>query len=162
VIPLSKIDFVHTRLTHSLEVSVGRSLGRLVGKKIIEKYPYLKEVHGFHMNDFGAIVAAASLAHDIGNPPLDIQVKSDRRVFSIGNGKSTKTNCLKKQWQDLIDFEGNANGFSVLTASRPGIEGGPNFLCDSRRFYEISKESLPKPTNNISDKSTVSSKQMVF
>jgi dGTPase len=34
VIPLSKIDFVHTRLTHSLEVSVvGRSLGRLVGRK---------------------------------------------------------------------------------------------------------------------------------
>jgi dGTPase len=58
---------------------VGRSLGRLVGKKIIEKYPYLKEVHGFHMNDFG-LVAAASLAHDI-EPALDIQVKSDRRVF---------------------------------------------------------------------------------
>ena len=51
VIPLSKTDFVHTRLTHSLEVSVvGRSLGRLVGKKIIEKYPYLQEVHGFQMN----------------------------------------------------------------------------------------------------------------
>ena len=39
VIPLSKTDFVHTRLTHSLEVSVvGRSIGRLVGKKILEKY----------------------------------------------------------------------------------------------------------------------------
>ena len=38
VIPLSKTDFVHTRLTHSLEVSVvGRSLGRLVGKKILDK-----------------------------------------------------------------------------------------------------------------------------
>ena len=38
VIPLSKTGFVHTRLTHSLEVSVvGRSLGRLVGKKILEK-----------------------------------------------------------------------------------------------------------------------------
>jgi hypothetical protein len=45
------------------------------------------------MNDFG-LVAAASLAHDI-EPALDIQVKSDREYFSIGNGKSTKTNCLK-------------------------------------------------------------------
>jgi hypothetical protein len=44
----------------------------------------LKEA-AFHMNDFW--VAAASLAHDIGNPPLDIQVKSDREYFSIGNGK---------------------------------------------------------------------------
>jgi dGTPase len=33
-IPLSKIDFVHTRLTHSLEVSVvGRSLGRWLKEK---------------------------------------------------------------------------------------------------------------------------------
>ena len=66
VIPLSKTDFVHTRLTHSLEVSVvGRSIGRLVGKKIIEKYPHLKESHGFQANDFVAIVSSASLAHDI-------------------------------------------------------------------------------------------------
>ena len=41
VIPLSKTDFVHTRLTHSLEVSVvGRTLGRLVGKQILEKYHF--------------------------------------------------------------------------------------------------------------------------
>ena len=33
VIPLSNTGFVHTRLTHSIEVSVvGRSLGRAVGK----------------------------------------------------------------------------------------------------------------------------------
>jgi len=43
VIPLSKTDFVHTRLTHSLEVSVvGRSLGRLVGKKNYRKISVLK------------------------------------------------------------------------------------------------------------------------
>ena len=42
VIPMSKTDFVHTRLTHSLEVSVvGRSLGRVIGAKVLEKYPYL-------------------------------------------------------------------------------------------------------------------------
>jgi len=70
VIPLSQTDFVHTRLTHSLEVSVvGRSLGRQVGLKVLQKYPHLKEVHGYQENDFGAIVASAALAHDIGNPP---------------------------------------------------------------------------------------------
>ena len=61
VIPVSKTDFVHTRLTHSMEVSVvGRSLGRIVGQKIIEKYPELKDL-GYTFNDFGAIVAAAAL-----------------------------------------------------------------------------------------------------
>ncbi|MFT4983679.1 MAG: dGTPase [Flavobacterium sp.] len=156
VIPLSKIDFVHTRLTHSLEVSVvGRSLGRLVGKKIIEKYPYLKEVHGFHMNDFGAIVAAASLAHDIGNPPFGHSgEKAIGEYFSIGNGKKYQDKLSKKQWQDLIDFEGNANGFSVLTASRPGIEGGLRIsYATLGAFMKYPKESLPKkPTSNISDK----------
>jgi dGTPase len=83
VIPLSKTDFVHTRLTHSLEVSVvGRSLGRMVGKEILKKYPHLKEAHGYHMNDFGAIVAAAALAHDIGNPLLDILVKKQLASIS--------------------------------------------------------------------------------
>ena len=60
VIPLSDSDFVHTRLTHSLEVSVvGRSLGRKVGSKILLKYPHLKEIHGYQSNDFGAIVAVS-------------------------------------------------------------------------------------------------------
>ncbi len=156
VIPLSKTDFVHTRLTHSLEVSVvGRSIGRLVGKKIIEKYPYLKEVHGFHMNDFGAIVAAASLAHDIGNPPFGHSgEKAIGEYFAIGNGSRFKDQMTPKQWQDLIDFEGNANGFSVLTGTRPGIEGGLRIsYATLGAFMKYPKESLPKkPTKNIADK----------
>ena len=156
VIPLSKTDFVHTRLTHSLEVSVvGRSLGRLVGKKIIEKYPYLKEIHGFQANDFGAIVAAASLAHDIGNPPFGHSgEKAIGEYFSIGNGQKFKDQLSEKEWQDLIDFEGNANGFSVLTASRPGIEGGLRIsYATLGAFTKYPKESLPKkPTSNIADK----------
>src|SRR5690606_41130319 len=39
VMPLSKTDCVHTRLTHSLEVPVvGRSIGRLAGSQILEYY----------------------------------------------------------------------------------------------------------------------------
>ena len=156
VIPLSKTDFVHTRLTHSLEVSVvGRSIGRLVGKKIIEKYPHLKEVHGFQMNDFGAIVAAAALAHDIGNPPFGHSgEKAIGEYFSIGNGQKFKSLLTEKQWQDLIDFEGNANGFSLLTSTRPGIEGGLRLsYATLGAFTKYPKESLPKtPTRHVADK----------
>ncbi|WP_284653757.1 deoxyguanosinetriphosphate triphosphohydrolase [Flavobacterium terrisoli] len=156
VIPLSKTDFVHTRLTHSLEVSVvGRSIGRLVGKKILEKYPHLKEVHGYHMNDFGAIVAAAALAHDIGNPPFGHSgEKAIGEYFSIGKGQQYKDQLTEKQWQDLVDFEGNANGFSVLTSSRPGIEGSLRLsYATLGAFTKYPKESLPKkPTKNIADK----------
>ncbi len=156
VIPLSKTDFVHTRLTHSLEVSVvGRSLGRLAGKKILEKYPHLQEIHGYHMNDFGAIVAAAALAHDIGNPPFGHSgEKAIGEYFSIGKGQQFKSQLSDKEWQDLIDFEGNANGFSVVTGSRPGVEGGLRLTYATLgAFTKYPKESLPKkPTKNISDK----------
>ncbi|WP_395066022.1 deoxyguanosinetriphosphate triphosphohydrolase [Flavobacterium sp.] len=156
VIPMSKTDFVHTRLTHSLEVSVvGRSLGRLVGKKIIEKYPHLQSIHGYQANDFGAIVAAAALSHDIGNPPFGHSgEKAIGEYFSIGNGQKYKDQLSDKEWQDLIDFEGNANGFSVLTSSRPGIEGSIRLTyAVLGAFMKYPKESLPKkPTQNIADK----------
>lgn len=156
VIPLSKTDFVHTRLTHSLEVSVvGRSLGRLVGKRIIEKHPYLQDIHGFQMNDFGAIVAAAALSHDIGNPPFGHSgEKAIGEYFKTGRGKDYKEHLTDKEWQDLTDFEGNANGFNLLTASRPGIDGGLRIsYATLGAFMKYPKESLPKkPTANIADK----------
>jgi len=156
VIPLSKTDFVHTRLTHSLEVSVvGRSLGRQVGKAILEKHPHLKEVHGYQFNDFGAIVAAASLAHDIGNPPFGHSgEKAIGNYFSNGNGKRFKELLTEKQYQDLVDFEGNANGFKILTQSRSGVEGGLRLsYATLGAFIKYPKESLPKkPTPHICDK----------
>lgn len=166
VIPLSKTDFVHTRLTHSLEVSVvGRSIGRLVGKQILEKYPHLKEVHGYQLNDFGAIVAAACLAHDIGNPPFGHSgEKAIGEYFASGNGQKYKERLTQKQWQDLIDFEGNANGFSILTSSREGVEGALRLsYATLGTFMKYPKESLPKkPTSAICDKKYGFFQQDVF
>lgn len=156
VIPLSKTDFVHTRLTHSLEVSVvGRSLGRLAGQKILEKHPHLNTIHGFQMNDFGAIVAAAALAHDIGNPPFGHSgEKAIGEYFSLGKGKRFRKDLTEQEYQDLIKFEGNANGFKILTQTRPGIEGGIRLsYATLGAFIKYPKESLPhKPTRNIGDK----------
>ena len=110
VVPLSKTDFVHTRLTHSLEVSVvARSLGRIVGKHILTKYPDLV-TKGYQANDFGAIVAAAALSHDIGNPPFGHSgEKAIGEYFISGRGHNLKKDLDDKEWQDLIDFEGNAS-----------------------------------------------------
>ncbi|WP_340076387.1 deoxyguanosinetriphosphate triphosphohydrolase [Leptobacterium sp. I13] len=156
VIPLSKTDFVHTRLTHSLEVSVvGRSLGRLAGKKILEKHPHLREIHGYHFNDFGAIVAAAALAHDIGNPPFGHSgEKAIGEYFKKGNGTQYKNDLTDKEFQDLIAFEGNANGFKILTETRKGIEGGLRLsYATLGAFTKYPKESLPvKPSSHIADK----------
>ena len=149
-------DFVHTRLTHSLEVSVvGRSLGRIAGKAILEKYPYLSNEHGHHFNDFGAIVAAASLAHNIGNPPFGHSGEKAIGVFfSDGDGKKYQSLLNEKEYQDLVDFEGNANGFKLLTESREGVPGGLRLsYATLGAFMKYPKESLPKrPTDHISDK----------
>ena len=156
VIPLSKTDFVHTRLTHSLEVSVvGRSLGRQVGQKLLEKHPHLQNIHGYQINDFGAIVAAAALAHDIGNPPFGHSgEKAIGEYFKTGGGRKFQTQLTDKEYQDLCDFEGNANGFKILTESRAGRNGGLRLsYATLGAFTKYPKESLPKkPTKHIADK----------
>lgn len=156
VIPFSKTDFVHTRLTHSLEVSVvARSLGRIIGQKIINKHPHLKAIHGYEPNDFGAIVSAAALAHDIGNPPFGHSgEKAIGEFFSRGEGQTFQQHLTPKQWQDLIDFEGNANGFALLVNDQPGNTGGLRLsYATLGTFLKYPKESLPKkPTKNIADK----------
>ncbi|MDC6366297.1 MULTISPECIES: dGTP triphosphohydrolase [Flavobacteriaceae] len=152
----SNRDFVHTRLTHSLEVSVvGRSLGRIAGQQILAKYPYLSEIHGYHFNDFGAIVAAAALAHDIGNPPFGHSgEKAIGNYFEQGKGKKYQSELYNEQYQDLIDFEGNANGFKLLTESRNGVPGGLRLsYATLGAFMKYPKASLPKkPSKHIADK----------
>lgn len=119
VFPLPEDDFVHTRLTHSLEVSsVGRSLGKAVGEKLLEKYADLKEA-GYTAHDFGAIVAAASLTHDLGNPPFGHSGETAISSFFLyqESGQIFRKLVSEAEWRDLIAFEGNAQGFRILNAS---------------------------------------------
>ena len=118
--PLPEHDFVHNRLTHSLEVSsVGRSLGRLVGDSVLERRPEM--ARQISANDFGTIVASASLAHDIGNPPFGHSGEQAISEYFLLNAKLLESEFTQKEWADLVNFEGNAQGFRLLNKS--GYQG---------------------------------------
>ena len=117
VFPLPEDDFVHNRLTHSLEVSsVGRSLGKNAGRFLLDKYSELSDQ--FSVNDFGSIVASACLAHDLGNPPFGHAGEDGISSFfrNTDQGRFFESKVSSEEWTDLITFEGNAQGFRILNS----------------------------------------------
>lgn len=121
VFPLAESDYVRTRLTHSIEVSsVGRSLGTLIGDFVIEK----EKITRVYPQEFGNIVAAACLAHDIGNPPLGHSGEEAISSWFAGDGKKCLSGLTKVQEKDFLKFEGNAQGFRVLARLQNAIDRG--------------------------------------
>ena len=123
VFPLSKSDYVRTRLTHSLEAScVGRSLGAIIGREIIARH----KLEHFESADFGAIVAAACLAHDIGNPPFGHAGEDAIREWFITSGLLQRHDLSPAERADFERYEGNAQGFRILTRlqnpANPGLQ----------------------------------------
>lgn len=122
-------DYVRSRLSHSLESNcVGRTLGTLVGKEIVKRHS--AELAGFDARDFGDIVAAACLAHDIGNPPFGHAGEDAiQEWFKSPLAVSILSSLSSRQQADFQKFEGNAQGFRILTKlSRPNIQG-LQFTC---------------------------------
>ena len=125
VFPLPGSIFVHNRLTHSLEVAcVGRSLGKNVARELGTKYPD----NLLLFNEIDSIVAAACLAHDLGNPPFGHSGENAMGTFFLtGNGQSLEMDVRREggRWEDFIYFEGNANAIRLLTHKFLGRrEGG--------------------------------------
>ena len=127
VFPLAQSDYVRTRLTHSLEAScVGRSLGAMVGRAIVDRHGLAPEVHP---SDFGAVVAAACLAHDIGNPPFGHAGEDAMRAWFAGH-TAYLAGLDPDQRADLLNYEGNAQGFRILThLQNPSNPGGLQLTC---------------------------------
>ncbi len=130
VFPLPGSIFVHNRLTHSLEVSsVGRSLGNDTARLLSRRHPELPDRV---FEPFGAIVSAACLAHDLGNPPFGHS--GERAIISYfkeGRGANLATytagdgdGLTPAQWDDIIHFDGNANTFRLLTHQFEGRRRG--------------------------------------
>jgi len=120
--PMTENDHVHTRLTHSIEVGcVGRSLGILAGQTLAGQLP--ADISPY---DLGAIVQAACIAHDIGNPPFGHAGEyAIRDWFRRDEHAYLFQHLTEDERRDLRTFEGNAQGFRVVTQlENHRFEGG--------------------------------------
>jgi dGTPase len=130
VFPLPGPVFVHNRLTHSLEVaSVGRSLGKAVGDVLAEKYAGKGEdFREFYKYELPSVIAAACLAHDIGNPPFghsgEDAIGSYFRKLEGEAARRFSVELTPNQQRDFTCFEGNANAFRTLTHNFNEAPGG--------------------------------------
>ena len=128
VFPLSETDYVRTRLTHSMEASsIGRSLGTGAGAFICSQ-----EKLAFCPSDVGAVVAAAALAHDIGNPPFG-HAGEEAVQHWFENSEvafECRKNMTEEEIADIARYEGNAQGFRVLAKlQNPNLRGGMQLTC---------------------------------
>ncbi len=124
VFPLPGSIFVHNRLTHSLEVAcVGRSLGDKIGRELFRQNPSVDAP----FLEMGAIVSAACLAHDLGNPPFGHSgEQAIATFFSEGKGKNLLDKLKEEgaRYTDFVHFEGNANSIRLLTHQFKGRRKG--------------------------------------
>jgi dGTPase len=121
VFPLPGAVFVHNRLTHSLEVaSVGRTLGSLIADELVSCHPDQAE----SIREIPHIVAAACLAHDMGNPPFGHAGETIISGYFRDNHSDLQGQLTKGQWNDLVFFDGNANALRLLTAKMNGRRDG--------------------------------------
>ncbi|TVT58144.1 MAG: deoxyguanosinetriphosphate triphosphohydrolase [Sedimenticola thiotaurini] len=142
VFPLSRVDYIRTRLTHSLEASsIGRSLGTQVGEQVIAR----RGLAGYEASDFGDICAAACLAHDIGNPPFGHSGEDAFRSWAeeAPYGRRRVEVLQDSEREDFTRFEGNAQGFRIVTRlQNPDNAGGLQLTCATlAAFTKYPRES---------------------
>ncbi len=138
VFPLSKSDFVRTRLTHSIEVStIAKQLGIMCFQNT-SSYRQLsidcdkqddEKLRSQRVGDIEAILSCAGLLHDLGNPPFG-HVGEEiirewfkdnlKKIYPLKSNDEKPISDLlnKKQTADLENFEGNAQAFRILSKAR--------------------------------------------
>lgn len=147
VFPLPGSIFVHNRLTHSIEVScVGRSLGVIVARELRKKYPDSPA----DFEEISSIVAAGCLAHDLGNPPFGHSGETAiTSYFTEGKGQGLEKDIRKEgsRWEDLTNFEGNANSIRLLVHQFKGRRRG-GFAMTYSMLASIVKYPFSSETNS--------------
>ena len=119
VMPLTTNDNIHSRLTHSIEVmTIGYSLGiRLVVNPEFIRNSNLDSKNAFR--EIPMVLKSACLVHDIGNPPFghfgEESIKSFFKEFFSKKLSNLDLKLSQEDKEDFIHFDGNAQGFRILT-----------------------------------------------
>lgn len=114
VMPLTTGDSVHTRLTHSIEVmSIAYSLGITLcrDQNFVDLYGPEKAVQYERM--IPIILKTAAFVHDIGNPPFGHF--GETIIQNYFKEYLKKRIITDKEALDFTCFDGNAEGFRILT-----------------------------------------------
>lgn len=123
--PLAPNDHVHNRLSHSIEVArVGAALGKTLGRSLSLNKELPTDILP---EDMGTIVHAACLAHDIGNPPFGHAGESAIKNWFVNEGPKVLEKSALDSFHkdDLYHYDGNAQGFRILTQTENHLfEGG--------------------------------------
>lgn len=143
VFPLTADDNTHSRLTHSMEVmTIGYSLGiKICKSEEFQKTTGKSELE--LLREIPLIIQSACLVHDIGNPPFGHfgetviqnyfktlfakqQIKKSELENALEQSPEEKKerikteltklfNLSREEEEDFTNFDGNAQGFRVLT-----------------------------------------------
>lgn len=115
VFPLEANAAVRTRLTHSIEVS---QVGRHIAQKVIEAFEAC-DCEYSKLAAFVNTIETACLLHDIGNPPFGHLGESAIREWF-------RENYIKNPIEDLNNFDGNPQGFRLISFLAGKDESGFN------------------------------------
>lgn len=138
-------DHVRNRLTHSLEAStLARSLGAGIGR-------WLGEQGELQVSPelVGACAQAATLAHDIGNPPFGHPGEAAIQDWFKDEKKNENNLTLSEpQVRDFTAFNGNSQGFRVLTQHAHGYDSpGLQLTCATLAAFTKYPESTAATTD---------------
>lgn len=120
--PMANNDFIHNRLTHSIEVA---SVGRSFAGKIVRLAQERSDLEKKDAPALPWIMQSACLIHDLGNPPFGHAGENLIRAWTEGhlelmfpnNGEFESNEQRENCTADWLNFEGNAQGFRL--SARP-------------------------------------------
>lgn len=149
VFPLDRNDSVRNRLTHSHEVS---NLARSFGTSLIYDLKLAGDVEE-SSRDVPALLAAIGLVHDLGNPPFGHQGEAAiQSWFRDHIGYISELNLddseHKNLFEDFLRFEGNAQGFRLVTRLQLLND---NYGLDLTFATLASMMKYPTPSTQIDD-----------